>query len=219
MISPRFAQHRQKAQPDVIAPEKRFRQSAAWPSAGRGAQVSDAEFEVVSPGPRARRYPVFNDNSEPKTERPAAGPVPGGESPRTHFGTRSEPPQGRLWPKLVAAALVILACGVIFAGLRLLSENAASGLVIADIHQSPVDSNGLRIVELSGSVENHGDGPVSLPPLIAELKSETGSVSRSAVSLGDRQLAAGATARFLIRMSSPGGKRPQVSVSFAAKGV
>ena len=219
MISPRFAQNRQKANADVIAPERRFRQSAAWPSAARGEQVSDAEFEVVAPGPSARRYPVFNDNSETKSERPQVKPVAGRESPRAHFGTRAEPPQGRLWLKLVAGALVVIACGVIFASLRLLSESASSGLVIADIHQSPVDSNGLRVVELTGAVENHGDGPLSLPPLIAEVKSETGAISRSAVSLGDRELAAGATARFLIRMSSPGGKHPQVSVSFAAKGV
>lgn len=206
---------------DVIPPERslqRVRQKAA-----AGRDIEDAEFEVVSSAPRARAHATFNDNSRSTTQRraQASGRESFGLGSTSSVNSDAATSASRLphygLALLGAAFLLTLSIAAYFN----LGAFAArdGGLVITEVHQSPVDSNGLRIMVLSGNVENRSREALPLPALIARMKSDTGAINQSAISLGDGLLAAGETARFTLRIPSPGGKRQEVSISFAPKGV
>ncbi len=205
---------------DVIPPERSLQRTGRRAAAMR--DVEDAQFEEVSASPKARAHATFNDNSRSTSQRRAQ------TTARENFGlgvvsAKAEPvarssrlPQYGL-AGLAAAFLLTLGIAAFF---NLGAFAAADGgLVITDIHQSPIDSNGLRVMELSGNVENRSREAQPLPALIARMKSDTGAINQSAISLGDGLLAAGETARFTLRIPSPGGKRQEVSISFAPKGV
>ncbi len=205
---------------DVIPPERSLQRTGrktAVPS-----DIDDAEFEVVSANPKARAHATFNDNSRDTYQRRAR------TGPRENFGFGAVPlsseavarasrlPQYGL-AGLAAAFLLTLGVAAVFNVGAFAA--ADGGLVITDVRQSPLDSNGLRVMELSGNVENRSREAQPLPALIAQMKSDTGAINQSAISLGDGLLAAGETARFTLRIPSPGGKRQEVSISFAPKGV
>ena len=205
---------------DVIPPERSLQRTGR--KAAALSDIEDAEFEVVSPSPKARAHATFNDNSRNTNPRRAQ------TSPRENFGlgaapVKAEPaaPASRL-PQygLAGLGLAFLLTLGIAAWFNLGAFAAADGgLVITDIRQSPIDSNGLRVIELSGTVENRSREAKPLPALIAQMKSDNGAINQSAISLGDGLLPAGETARFKLRIPSPGGKRQEVSISFAPKGV
>lgn len=205
---------------DVIPPERSLQRTPRRTVSK--SDVEDAEFEVVSGSPKARTHSIFNDNSRNTVPRRAQA------SGRERFGLGVAPvkadsatgtsrlPQVGL-AVLAAAFLVTLGIAAFF---NLGAFAAADdGLVITDVRQSPIDSNGLRVMELSGNVENRSRQAQPLPALIAQMKSDNGAINQSAISLGDGLLAAGETARFTLRIPSPGGKRQEVSISFAPKGV
>ncbi|HWU61912.1 MAG TPA: hypothetical protein VN112_07800 [Ensifer sp.] len=205
---------------DVIPPERSLQRTGRKAAALRDAE--DAEFEVVSASPKARAHSTFNDNSRTTYQRRVqtsarenfglgAAPV----KPETVIRTSRLPQYGLAG--LGAAFLLTLGIAAFF---NLGAFAAADGgLTITDVQQSPVDSNGLRVIELSGNVVNRSPDAQPLPALIARMKSDTGAINQSAISLGDGLLASGGTARFTLRIPSPGGKRQEVSISFAPKGV
>lgn len=205
---------------DVIPPERSLQRTGrktAVPS-----DIEDAEFEVVSANPKARAHATFNDNSRDTYQRRAR------TGPRENFGFGAAPLKSEAVARasrlpqyglagLAAAFLLTLGVAAVFNVGAFAA--ADGGLVITDVRQSPLDSNGLRVMELSGNVENRSREAQPLPALIAQMKSDTGAINQSAISLGDGLLAAGETARFTLRIPSPGGKRQEVSISFAPKGV
>lgn len=205
---------------DVIPPERSLQRTGRKTVALR--DVEDAEFEVVSPSPKARAHATFNDNSRNTHQRRAQ------TTARENFGLgvtpdKSEPvARASRLPQygLAGLGLAFLLTLGIAATFNLGAFAAADGgLVITGVRQSPIDSNGLRVMELSGAVENRSREAKPLPALIAQMKSDTGAINQSAISLGDGLLPAGETARFKLRIPSPGGKRQEVSISFAPKGV
>lgn len=207
---------------DVIPPEPALTRSPRKPFPQPVNEVVDADFEVVPIAPKRPSHRVFNDNGKRGAQSSAF-------APRSHFGmaaagstaraaagaVRTIPLRGLFG--LAAVVLVTLALAIHFGPGAF--TRPKGGLVISDVRHWPVDSNGLRVVELTGNVENLSDAPMSLPALVAKLTSETGAINETAISLGDGLLAPGKVARFTLRIPSPGGKRQQVSVSFASKGV
>lgn len=205
---------------DVIPRERSLQRSGRKAAAMR--DIEDAEFEVVSASPKARAHATFNDNSRTTYQRRAQ------TSTRENFGLGASPAKSEPVARasrlpqygLAGLGLAFLLTLGIAAFFNLGAFAAADGgLVITGIRQSPVDSNGLRVMELSGNVENRSREAQPLPALIAQMKSDTGAINQSAISLGDGLLPAGETARFTLRIPSPGGKRQEVSISFAPKGV
>lgn len=207
---------------DVIPPDRALTRRAGKPFPSPANDVVDAEFEDVRSTPRRPDQRTVNDNRHARPRRPMG-------EPRPHFGLAATASTARAaagavgkLPRrglfgLAAFVLVAIALAVHFGPGSV--SRPAGGLVISNIRQSPIDSNGLRVVELTGNVENLSGVPMPLPALVARMTSETGAVNESAFSLGDGLLAAGETARFMLRLPSPGGKRQEVSVSFASKGV
>lgn len=205
---------------DVIPPERSLHRMRG--KVAQKHEIEDAEFEVVAPQPRDRRHETINDNArttfKPRTQ----------SSPRERFGlaaassTAEAPVSGSRLPHFGLAGLAVaflLTLGIAaFFNIGAFAT-ADGGLVITEIRQSPIDSNGLRVMELSGIVENRSPRAQPLPALVAQMKSDNGTINQSAISLGDGLLASGATARFTLRIPTPGGKRQEVSISFAPKGV
>ncbi len=164
---------------------------------------------MVSAAPRTRAHATFNDNRTGGAigngRKPLRADISARARPRSKRGDDPSSSPSRLPQYGLAglAATFLLTLGI--AAYFNLGAFAAAegGLIITDIHQSPIDSNGLRVMELSGIVENRSHEALPLPALIAQMKSETGAVNQSAVSLGDGLLAAGETARFKLRIPSP----------------
>ncbi|MCD2178388.1 hypothetical protein [Rhizobium sp. C1] len=208
---------------DLIPPERSLQKATHRPGGRRARDIEDAEFEVVSAAPRTRAHATFNDNrtggDRQRTQTASRGHFGTGTAAQQKSDPSSSPSRLPQYGLAGLAATFLLTLGI--AAYFNLGAFAAAegGLIITDIHQSPIDSNGLRVMELSGIVENRSHEALPLPALIAQMKSETGAVNQSAVSLGDGLLAAGETARFKLRIPSPGGKRQEVSISFAPKGV
>lgn len=205
---------------DVIPPERSLQRTGRRAAAMR--DVEDAQFEEVSASPKARAHATFNDNSRSTSQRRAQ------TTARENFGLGAASVKAQPVGKtsrlpqygLAGLGMAFLLTFGIAAFFNIGAFAAADGgLVITDIHQSPIDSNGLRVMELSGNVENRSRQAQPLPALIAQMKSDTGAINQSAISLGDGLLPAGETARFTLRIPSPGGKRQEVSISFAPKGV
>jgi hypothetical protein len=212
---------------DVIPPEKSLQRSAHGQTLRRQRDVEDAEFEVVTGAPKGRSHETINDNSR-KADAPA-------QTRRAHSQPRGQFGMGATAAAMEPAPVMttrlpqygLLGLGLAFLltlGIAAMFNLGAfavrdGGLVITGVTQSPVDSNGLRVMELTGTVENRSGEPQPLPALIAQMRSDNGAINRSAISLGDGLLAAGETARFTLRIPSPGGKRQEVSISFAPKGV
>jgi hypothetical protein len=207
---------------DVIPPDHVLTRTARKPFSRPANEIVDAEFEVVTVVAKRPDHQTFNDNRRSGLFRPASEPrahfgmASAGSTAKAAAGAVSKLPRRGL-AGLAAVALVTVALAVhfgpgSFAPLK-------GGLVISNVRQWPIDSNGLRVIELTGDVENLSRKALPLPALIAEMKSETGAVNQSAISLGDGLLAAGETARFTLRIPSPGGKRQEVSISFVGKGV
>lgn len=216
---------------DFITPETAFgRRQRGKAVAVRQPDIVDAEFEVVHDD--ARRKPSSQNDNELRDELNAdIMAAIGATFPSSVLQTVKEaiselfaatskiPARGLLG---IAVFLSIsLTLGVYFYGPMgpSVAYRGPNGLTILDLHQSPVDSNGLRIIELTGTVENGSSVAASLPPVLAELRTDSGLVAKTAVSLGDAPLQAGKSAHFSIRIPYPGGKNPQVAVSFATKGV
>jgi hypothetical protein len=220
-----------EGQCDFIPPEREgMRGAQARAAMRRDADISDADFEIVR-DLRLRPLPVFNDNRvrplpipvPAKTSRPAGSRFTGQVVNGAETGLRLLPGKG--FAGLAAFVSISIFLAIYFHGYQARSiplvETPASirGLAITGVQQSPSDSNGLRVMEISGAVENRSAQALALPALVAELRSDSGSTSKAAISLGEKPLMAGQSARFSVRIPYPGGKHPKVTLTFARKGV
>lgn len=225
MATIRSNARRPKMSYDVIPPERALMRTERTRLAHPAVDVEDAEFEIVRPAAKGPPKATFNDNRKSAFVRPTT-------PPRAHFGLSDAgsavKASGQMLGKvprrglagLVAVVAVTLALAIHFGPSAFAGRGGeADALAITDLHQSPIDSNGLRVMEVTGSVVNTSGKAMPLPAVVARMTSETGAVNQSAISLGDGLLGAGKSARFMIRIPSPGGKRQEVSIAFAPKGV
>jgi hypothetical protein len=230
MTSFRSAQKKALNGFDLIPPDRQARPTTGVHAASRRVlEVSDADYEIVTEPRRAT--PVINDNRMPvKAGRVELVPAYGAGQSGVILARRAvEGAEGglRLLPLKGFMGLAAFLSVTIFLAFHFYGPGGSAaqlgsgsgGLAITAVQQSPIDSNGLRIIVLTGSVENHSSRAMALPPVVAQLTSANGVVSRSAISLGDAPLAAGQSTDFSLRIPYPGGKSPKVSVSFASKGV
>jgi hypothetical protein len=221
----RSAQRKAHETLDLIPPDRSFRRGEeAHQAFGRQTEIVDAEFEIVRAARRANK-PVVNDNLSCRRV-PAVSVPMASRLPRPADTVAGLERNLKLLPERGFVGLAVFLCVSIFLAVyfywpanRPTAYARSNGLVITHIHQSPVDANGFRIIELTGVVENRSSTARPVPAVIAELRSDSGAVNKAAVSLGDKALAAGKTATFFLRIPYPGGKHPQVAVSFAPKGV
>jgi hypothetical protein len=117
----------------------------------------------------------------------------------------------------LVAALFILVFGLAggFSGLSGKPAVAASGpLQFSHITVTPRDANGMRIILVNGIIANAAGATVSVPPIRAELVSGGRLLSSVVVTPPADSIGAGQSLGFMARLQHPGGKMPEVRLSF-----
>lgn len=202
---------------DLIPPERTPRRAAAAAAAARHGDYIDVEFETLAPGQRRSTYPVFNDN-----RRTAARPVSRavkvpGESllPRlvTMVETRLDAMPARGFAGLVTVLGLIVF--LLMAGLGGQDEADAHPLMIEGVTASLEDSGGMRVLSVYGTIDNRSGGEQRLPSVIVEVMNSGRKVTATRLMHEGAAMAPGERRHFVARLPYSGGKRPDVTVSFA----
>lgn len=218
----RFQAGQSAPQMDLLPPERATR-SRPFPTTRR-PDVVDAEFETVP----ARRpsHRVFNDNRASFSPRP---PLTAREEQISVGGllvamlaeaaAHLERLLGRVSPAGFAG-LVASLCGVAFLLVTFVSADAAKpgGLAIADVSTRLGDANGMRVVSVYGTVENHTDELQTVPVIEINIVADGRSKTAARILSGASILAPGESRPFAARLPHAGGKLPEVTVSFGKPG-
>ncbi|MFT2213018.1 hypothetical protein [Rhizobium giardinii] len=211
------------ARMDLLPPDRPQR-SARTTSAPRATDIIDADFETVAANSRRNVYPVFNDNHCRAAPRRQARVV-----------AESRAASALLWgvnhlerllqtasPKAFAVLVTCLCAPVflLFAGLSHHQPAVASSpaLAISGVTTGLSDANGMKIVSVSGAVENQSDAPKAVPMIQVDVIAGGQKRTASRIFPGEAVLAPGESRPFSARLPHAGGKLPDVTVSFGEKG-
>ena len=183
----------------------------------RNVDYIDVEFEAVTPGPRRSPYPVFNDN-----RRSAARSMP---RPTTTIGSGAAArllaiaeARLRAMPARRFAGLAAglgLAAFLLMAGFGGHDEADAHPLAIEGVTTSLDYSGGMRVLSVYGAIDNRSDLEQRLPAVVVEVLSNGRPVTATRVMPEGVAIAPGESRRFVTRLPYAGGKKPDVTVSFA----
>jgi hypothetical protein len=186
----------------------------------RKPDISDAEFVTVLP---VRRPGFSASRADLNRRHLRADPHPA--SSRAITATTIclrlterwlQRASARTFAALVAA-LFILVFGLAggFSGLSGRPAAAATApLQFSHITVTPRDANGMRIILVNGIIANEAGATVSVPPIRAELVSDDRILSSIVVTPPADSIGAGQSLGFMARLQHPGGKMPEVRLSF-----
>ncbi len=186
----------------------------------RRPDVSDAEFVIIGRARTAGFSPgTVNDNRRRTLSKPVASPaatvLSTGVRAAEHWLQQASP---RMFAALVVA-LFVLVFGLSggFSGLSAAPETvgeAAAPLAFTHVPMSPRDANGMRILLINGIVENEPEATVSLQPFRADLYAGERLITTVVITPPADQLAAHQSRGFSARLQHPGGKTPELRLSF-----
>ena len=94
----------------------------------------------------------------------------------------------------------------------------AAGLDITHVTLTPQDANGLRVLVINGIVENRAGARVEVPPIRADILVDGKPVASTLIALPMNDLARDHSRGFTAKIPHPGGKNPQLRLSFAETG-
>jgi len=216
----RFRQPPAEPDLDLLPPERVARPARRRPFAIEG-DISDAEFVTVRETPRrqfdARRY---NDNirsaarlTDLESSRPARGvirlvaPVEAGLS---RFSDMA----------FAVMVAVVFICVFLLAGAFGHSGASARsvlkpGLAITHVTIRPQEANGMRVLAINAIVENRGAARAAVPLLRADLIANGGLVASTLIAAPVEGLEGGKSRGFSAKIQHPGGKMPELRLSFA----
>lgn len=200
---------------DILAPEAP-RAGLRRPRARAAGSVVDAEFVTVRE-PAATQRPG-NDN----LAKPGAGVLAVLRGLTERAEERLAGLSADRFSALVAALSV--AVFVLAGGLSgFFAEEAPAApvrpLVITHANLTPQEANGMRLLTVNGIVENHGDQVVAVPPIRADLIAGGARVASVVIDPPVAAVKPGQSHGFTARIVHPGGKTPELKLSFAAKDV
>lgn len=184
-------------------------------------EVVDAHFVPVkeegrAPGPHRSQ----NDNRVPP-RRPSVQTIPAKASMIARLTMRLEQALMRMsadfFSALVAFVFVMvfgLAGG--FSLISGLSSDAAqaAGLDITHVTLTAQDADGMKVLLINGVVENRGGGSFTVPPIRADLVVNGQTVSTMTIAPPVAKMPQDQSRGFSARMPHPGGKNPQLRLSF-----
>ncbi|HXV32345.1 MAG TPA: hypothetical protein VD840_18595 [Sinorhizobium sp.] len=199
---------------DLLPPE---RASRAAPAAARSVDYIDVEFETLTSGERRSPYPVFNDNRR-SAGRPVSRltAVEGEGLPRRIMAmieARLDAMPARRFAGLVAG--LGLAAFLSVAGLGGQGEADAHPLAIEGVTTALGDSGGMRVLSVYGTIDNRSEGEQRLPSVVVEVTSNGRKVTATRLMAEGGSMAPGERRHFVARLPYAGGKKPDVTVSFA----
>jgi len=225
MATFRPRQHPTAARYDFIPPEKATHGRKVAPN--RKTDIVDAEFVVIRDGrPRNNSSFRYNDN------RPARSPQPqsrqaSGLALLARFLVGCERLLRRV-PERVFTGFVALLFIVVFGlsgGFSGIAGASAPGpasvrpLDITHISLTPQDANGMRVLLVNGIVENRTEGTMAVPSIRADLVSGERLIASTIIEAPVNEIDGGHSRGFSARLPHPGGKIPDIRLSFTEPGV
>ncbi|UHS59668.1 DUF3426 domain-containing protein [Agrobacterium vaccinii] len=218
-----FRSSRRHATPDLdlLMPEAPLRQT--WRTRN-GDDILDAEFVTIKETP-FRDY--GNDNRHDAFQQPRSRPVSALAALRSLIDWVDRKLSGLSvdgYSAIVAAAVV----GVFFISggfTMLLHQNTANAapvdpLVITHISVTPQDAGGMDVLVINGIVENNGNEPQAVPAIRADLFAAKGEkVASMLIEPPVAEMQPGVSRGFSAKLRHPGGKTPDIKLSFAGAGV
>ncbi|MQB45216.1 hypothetical protein [Rhizobium sp. ICMP 5592] len=199
---------------DLLPPE-RIAASQLSHRFGQKPDIVDAEFVTVIPG-RA------NGNHEKGARpRPQLRPAPGGVHVRAMTGLRFaegwlQQASRRSFVALIAA-LAILVFGLAggFSGLSGTPAQATSEpLQFTHVTLTPRDENGMRVLTVNGIIENQTGATLTVSPVRADIFSGDQLLTSVVVNPPVDRIGPHESRGFSTRLQHPGGKTPDVRLSF-----
>jgi hypothetical protein len=190
--------------------------------------VVDAQFVPVTDGGRRRSSPrSHNDNSDHRATNRATGSSDRASAstfaPKGFLG-RAEQVLNRLSADLfcavVAAAFVLVfasAGGFSFLFNESGEAKAEPALGITHITMTPRDADGMRVLLINGIVENRTSDAKTMPAIRAELMAGDKLVASTLIAPPASAIAAGHSRGFSARVPHPGGKLPDLRLTFAER--
>jgi hypothetical protein len=188
--------------------------------------VVDAQFVPVTDGGRRRSSPrSHNDNADNRTtNRATASSDSASTSAPKGFLGRAEQVLNRLsadlFCALVAAAFVLVfasAGGFSFLFNESGEAKAEPALGITHITMTPRDADGMRVLLINGIVENMTGDAKPMPAIRAELMAGDKLVASTLIAPPALAIAAGHSRGFSARVPHPGGKLPDLRLTFAER--
>lgn len=201
---------------DILPPEAVGRSRRA--SAGR-AEVVDAQFVTVRD--RASHWHAcHNDNRRERQWAPV--------QERRVFPRALTTVERRLMGlsadsfSAVVALLFVLVFTA-FGGFSFLFSGASvpvkpATLSIVHVTMTPQDADGMKILLINGVIENRSDGSLAMPAIRAELLSGETLLTTTLISPPAAAIAGGHSRGFSARVPQPGGKLPDLRLTFAEQG-
>ncbi|MCL6653803.1 hypothetical protein A6R70_16055 [Agrobacterium rubi] len=205
---------------DLLMPETPPRHKA---QARSSEDIVDAEFVTIKETP-ARDY--GNDNRRAASQRNVSKPFTGLDAFRIAIERIDRKLSGLSvdgYSAIVAAAVV----GVFFlsGGFAILHKNEAVAAVveplgISHITITPQDAGGMEILVINGIVENNSGVMQDIPAIRADLFVAKGEkVASMLIEPPVSEIKAGTRQGFTAKLRHPGGKIPEIKLSFAQTGV
>lgn len=208
---------------DLLPPERRAQTLHRRPIVGP-ADIVDAHFVIVKDKPRRdfadRR---FNDNQPfPGVFRATDGRTRLArlfEAAIANVETLLERLSDRSFAVLVATVFsgVFAVAGVLsdIGASNMPSAPNAAALDITHVSLTPQDANGMRVLLINAIVENHSTGRIHVPTVRADLLSNGEIVASTLIAAPVDVIDAGHSRGFSARLQHPGGKLPELRLSFA----
>lgn len=211
---------------DLLPPEPKPRPAAPQRRL-RGGDVVDADFVVV------RGEGTFRPTSRSNDNRPRIMPHQGGARLADHVamltGLVARVEQGlRCLSERSFSAVVALMAVAVFAlagGLAGIAGASAPGpgvenpLDISHVTLTTEESGGMKVLVVRGIVENRSGGTVAVPDIRADLVSGERMVASTIIAPPATAMFSGHSRGFAARLPHPGGKDPQIKLSFTTAAV
>ncbi|CAN7509588.1 hypothetical protein [Neorhizobium sp. LjRoot104] len=202
---------------DILPPEPAARTTRVNQRRG---EVVDAQFVPVRE--TFRRGPTPRSHNDNRTRPTATVQAP---SFAEQTLARIERGLMRLSADFFSAVVAIVFVTVfslaggftfLFAG----SATAETGptLDITHVTMTPQDANGMRVLLINGIVENRGGDNRAMPQIRADLMSGQALVATTLISPPASSIEGGQSRGFSARVPHPGGKLPDLRLSFAERG-
>jgi hypothetical protein len=188
----------------------------------RKPDISDAEFVTVIPARAKAPSPMMNDNLSHRrsAQDKAASSVRSAAAVCVALGERWLQRASRRTFGVLVSAMFVLVFGLVggFSGLTPAAEIAApvveGPLAFSRVSLTPRDANGMRMLVVNGIIENRSNSPVPVPEVKVDLVSDNRLLSSIVVTPPTGRLGGGGSRGFSARLQHPGGKMPEVRLSF-----
>ena len=127
----------------------------------------------------------------------------------------------RHFANLVATSFVVVFLAVILQIIRTTDhpEIAARPLDLVHVNLTPQDSNGMRVLLVSAIVENRSRNRLEVPRLRADLLVDGAVVASTYIAPPAAEIEGGRSRGLSARLQHPGGKTPELRLSFDDTGV